>query len=258
MIGLLKQLLQKVLNNYGYIIIRSGENSARKKYDDELAHWKRSLEDYHKWYHHRIPLLYGEQPPDENSRVTAYSDQANAVLTWQKIHQRPKYLEYLKLNRDAFQNKRILDLGSGPHPSALCFRDCSVYCLDPLLPEYLKAGFPFHLYDERARFTYGFGEKMPFSDDFFDAVISVNAIDHVDDFYATAQEVKRVLKPGGMLCMQIHFHKPTPTEPLSLSDQIVEEAFQWCPEFRKIDQTKKNRSETLTDPDEWFTLWRNF
>ena len=35
---------------------------------------------------------------------------------------------------------------------------------------------------------------MPFEDGFFDAVISVNAIDHVNDFAETAKEIKRVLK----------------------------------------------------------------
>ena len=87
----------------------------------------------------------------------------------------PKYLEDLQLEENTFSGLQIVDIGSGPHPSAAAFKNCKIFCLDPLLPEYLKTGFPFHIYEERVRFAYGYSENMPFTDQFFDAIISVNA-----------------------------------------------------------------------------------
>ena len=75
---------------------------------------------------------------------------------------------------------KVLDVGSGPFPSALCFQGCDIYNLDPLMDKYIAAGYPLHCYESRARFVQAKAEAIPFEDGFFDAVISVNAIDHVD------------------------------------------------------------------------------
>ena len=122
----------------------------------------------------------------------------------------------------------------------------------------MDAGFPIHIYESRARFVYGFAEKMPFENHFFDAVISVNALDHVADFKLTVNEIKRVLKPGGKVRLHLHFHNKTITEPLELNDSIVSEAFYWCEGFRKIDESKSKRGYSITKADEIFSLWSNF
>jgi SAM-dependent methyltransferase len=75
---------------------------------------------------------------------------------------------------------------------------------------------------------------MPFENHFFDAVISVNAIDHVDDFFKTASEIIRVLKPNGKIRLHVHYHIKTQTEPLELNDTIVENAFRGIQNFKKI------------------------
>jgi ubiquinone/menaquinone biosynthesis C-methylase UbiE len=41
--------------------------------------------------------------------------------------------------------------------------------------------------------------KMPFSDGSFDALVSADTFEHLDDLKATLQECARVLKPGGFL-----------------------------------------------------------
>lgn len=69
---------------------------------------------------------------------------------------------------------KLLDIGSGPMPSATCFKDCQLYCLEPLLPKYLEAGFPLHYY-KNFKFIHGVSENIPIEDNFFDAVISVQA-----------------------------------------------------------------------------------
>ncbi len=45
-------------------------------------------------------------------------------------------------------------------------------------------------------------ETMPFADDFFDCVLMVDALHHVKDQTQTANELWRILKPGGRIVIQ--------------------------------------------------------
>jgi ubiquinone/menaquinone biosynthesis C-methylase UbiE len=45
--------------------------------------------------------------------------------------------------------------------------------------------------------------SMPFRDNSFDVVVSINVFEHVEDIYHTMAECKRVLRPGGL--MFLHF-----------------------------------------------------
>lgn len=48
-------------------------------------------------------------------------------------------------------------------------------------------------------------QKLPFADDSFDLVISFDVLEHVNDPFLSANELKRVLKPGGILIADIPF-----------------------------------------------------
>jgi ubiquinone/menaquinone biosynthesis C-methylase UbiE len=124
------------------------------------------------------------------------------------------------------------------------------------LPEYLNIGFPIHYY-ERVTFIYGFAEEIPVQDNFFDAAISVNALDHLDDIQRTSLEIKRVLKSEGKLRIHTHYHKATETEPLELSDNLMVEVFDWCDSFRKITESR-TKTGARAGIDEIFVLWSNF
>lgn len=52
------------------------------------------------------------------------------------------------------------------------------------------------------------GEKLPFKDESFDAVISVAVLEHVKDPFLCAREISRVLKKGGKLFSCIPFLQP--------------------------------------------------
>lgn len=54
----------------------------------------------------------------------------------------------------------------------------------------------------------GVAECLPFKDDSFDAVISLNVLEHVKDPFRAAQELMRVLKPGGELMCCVPFLQP--------------------------------------------------
>jgi SAM-dependent methyltransferase len=52
------------------------------------------------------------------------------------------------------------------------------------------------------------GEELPFTDNSFDAVISVAVLEHVRDPFRCAREIARVLKPGGELYCVVPFLQP--------------------------------------------------
>jgi len=54
----------------------------------------------------------------------------------------------------------------------------------------------------------GMGENLPFKNNSFDAVLSLNVLEHVKDPFACAKEISRVLKPGGKLYCVAAFMQP--------------------------------------------------
>lgn len=226
------------------------------KYDREVRFWRGELDHLVSWYAGEIAVHYRTSAPRPEQRVVRADTRHSAILTWFELHQKPKYLHDLRLPADAFRGLRVLDVGAGPMPSGEAFAECDLYCLDPLLPRYLEAGWPLHLYGPRTRFVHGHGERMPLDDDSFDAVISVNAIDHVDDLAATAAEIGRVLAPGGRLALHVHYHPPTAAEPLELDDDALRTAFAWCPGFVKVAESTE-KSSAVARPGEAYALWSN-
>ena len=240
--------------------MRKGFSSARpamNKYDAEESFWIKQVGKLVAWYNGALTEHYQTPSPTDGQKIRCRTVEHSAILTWFELHQKPKYAADLRLPSDAFSGMRILDVGSGPMPSAEVFAGCELYCLDPLIPNYLRAGYPLHCYRPDTRFVCGYSESMPFNDGFFDAVISMNAIDHVDDVYLTAREIQRVLKPGGSLRIHAHYHHATPTEPLELNDSVMREAFGWCPHFKKIHETDK-KVGSIALPGESYALWTNF
>lgn len=227
----------------------------RRKSNAELQFWKDELSRYEQWYLGNLPALYWFPSPKEEVKVLGRNLRESSVLTWHKVAQETKYLEYLELSRDAFEGKHLLDVGSGPIPSATCFSGAKLTCLDPLHPRYVEAGFPYDCYNN-VQFVGGPAEKMPLEDASFDVVIAVNSIDHVDNIKRTTKEIERVLKPGGRLRMHVHYHRATILEPIELNDDRVAKLFSWCPDFRKITEHWIDHGANLPSGEK-FVLWGN-
>lgn len=226
------------------------------KEDEESTFWRNELLRYIDWYDGKLTDLYGQKPPTNKQKVKVRNKKDSAILTWFELHQKPKYLKDLMLEPGAFKGSKLLDVGAGPMPSALAYKDIELYCLDPLYSQYLADGYPMHYYGN-AHFINSPAEYMPISDNFFDAVIAINAIDHVNDFGQTAQEIKRVLKPDGKFAMHVHYHQATPAEPIELNDNIFLESYGWCKNLKKINESVKKTGWEAKD-GELYVIWRNF
>ena len=124
------------------------------------------------------------------------------------------------LDEAFYAGKRILDIGCGPRGSLEWATMASERIgIDPLAKAYegLNGG--------RHAMTYvaAGSERIPFADEHFDVVSSVNSFDHVDDLDATIAEITRVTRGGGdfLLLTNVN-HPPTRTEPQSFSWDVLD------------------------------------
>jgi ubiquinone/menaquinone biosynthesis C-methylase UbiE len=89
------------------------------------------------------------------------------------------------------------------------------------------------------------GECMPYPEAYFDSAISVNALDHVDDFERVAAEMQRVVKRGGSIHFEVEYHAPTQTEPITLTDDRILRAFSQCEMEVIINRSGREMFEAL-------------
>jgi len=75
-------------------------------------------------------------------------------------------------------------------------------------PEYYDNVVNFEIAAYATTDVRGVGERLPFVDGAFDAVISSAVLEHVKDPFACAREIARVLKPGGRLMCCVPFLQP--------------------------------------------------
>ncbi|HEX8074693.1 MAG TPA: class I SAM-dependent methyltransferase [Thermoleophilaceae bacterium] len=222
----------------------------RLKHPAESAFWRVELERIARWYdgqEHR-----GHPPPEPHERVTGHDRRTDAALTYARVFH-DGYARGLRLHRHALRGMRVLDVGCGPFPSLLAFEGCEPHGLDPLVDRYRAAGFPLAEWEGQGyAYHRGRAEAMPFADASFDAVVSMNAIDHLDDFVAAAREVRRVLRHGGLLRILANYHERTLTEPFELSDAAFLEHYGWLDGLERLAETSRAGAPGGVD-----VLWGN-
>lgn len=194
----------------------------RQKTEAELGYWRGEMKHLSGWFQAGTIDWWGIKPPKPEQKMNVSSLWVvNAIATMHAM--RPSYTEELKADRRHFAGQRILEIGNGPLAPILQFEDCERHGVDPLNNLYMAAGWPMFEYD--AKIISQGGEKLPYPDNYFDAALSVNALDHVDDFQQVANEMQRVVKPGGEIRFEVEYHQPTIPEPFSLDDDKVRAAF---------------------------------
>jgi SAM-dependent methyltransferase len=95
---------------------------------------------------------------------------------------------------------RILEIGygSGVFMPELAWRSTELYGIDPHpMPREVEKVLGEH--GVKASLVTGSAESLPYEAGFFDAVVSVSAIEYVEDIDRASREIIRVLNPGGVL-----------------------------------------------------------
>lgn len=231
------------------------EQNMEIKQNAEMLFWKSEIQSYLDWYNGNLPVLYNTPCPSLTQKIKGNSLLQSAVLTWTELHQKPKYLNDLDVDANCFSGKKVLDVGCGPIPSAMCFEKADIYGVDPLISNYEKAGFPLNLYPD-VHFIESGAEAIPIEDHFFDVILSVNAIDHVDDLEKVAKELRRVAKPDCKFLMHVHYHKATVPEPIEINDSIFLNLFGWVKDI-KVKKRSSRSFTSIAKEGEEFVLWSN-
>jgi SAM-dependent methyltransferase len=143
---------------------------------------------------------------------------------------------YFSRDVSTFEGQRVLSVGSGTgHVHAFDF-DCGNVGVDPLTHRYDAVA------DSDAGVCTGVGEHLPFADDSFDVVFSINVLDHYIDPDDVLAEIRRVLRPGGEFLLQVNVFElpaaarrlPGPVDPphphhfssASITDRVREAGFE--------------------------------
>jgi len=97
-----------------------------------------------------------------------------------------------KLDYDFLSNKDVLEIGCGPTGIIFQLQEAkSRVGIDPMDLDLLEGDW------KRQILSRAIGERLPFQNDSFDAVISFNSLDHVIDPNSIIKEIYRVLRPNG-------------------------------------------------------------
>lgn len=143
-------------------------------------------------------------------------------------------INYLALHSEIglIQNAKIVDVGGGTghtlssffqHPETIDY-----YLVDPnvrLLHDQFIRLYPKLTYLQMSHIL-AYAECLPFCNNFADVVLSLAAIDHLQDFKMFISESKRILKPGGILFISSHLDIPlTDSDKTSVMNKIFSPSF---------------------------------
>jgi SAM-dependent methyltransferase len=155
------------------------------------------------------------------------SEQRDAKFIHERAHYEYFYTLFsLDLMVLSTMTRRFSTLGVAPMGSLEWADQASVRIrLDPLADEYCKLGTASH----HMRYLAAVSEYIPFADESFDFVTSLNSLDHVVDVRQTVNEIKRVTAAHGIILIITEIeHDSTLTEPHRLSPSVAE---LFLPEF---------------------------
>ena len=99
---------------------------------------------------------------------------------------------------------RVLEVGSGPLGLVTFFPARHRVAVDPLAAFYARHRPLVALRDPAVSYQEGQGESLPSGDGAFDMVVIENCIDHVRDVHQVMRELRRVLRPDGVLYLTVN------------------------------------------------------
>ncbi len=123
-------------------------------------------------------------------------------IRWLRLLQNmvPARLAYFTPIVGDWRGKHVLDLGCGGGfmSEALAQRGAKVIGVDPSEPAIIIARKHAEATGLAIDYRIGAGESLPVTESSADIVLCVDVLEHVRDLDAVLDEVKRVLKPGGL------------------------------------------------------------
>ena len=131
--------------------------------------------------------------------VDEFKQNKHKVLEYWRKH---RYLDDVNKICKITKDSTVLDVGCGLS-SVLHFVEGKRFGIDSLADEYLKM----YKYPEGITIKKGFGEYLPFPNNYFDVVFCSNALDHVSNPKKTVKEILRVLKKDGHFVLTVEVFK---------------------------------------------------
>jgi tocopherol O-methyltransferase len=184
----------------------------RRFYDDSSGLWEQV------WGEHMHHGYYGPTGKARKERRQAQADLLEELLQWGNVQ----------------QASRILDVGCGIGGSSLELvqrfpAEVVGITLSPVQANRARERAVAANLSDRATFQVADAMTMPFADQSFDLVWSLESGEHMPDKQAFLQECYRVLKPGGKLLLVTWCHRPAspPDPPLTEPErQHLEKIYQ--------------------------------
>ena len=160
------------------------------------------------WGEHMHHGYYGVDGQEQKNRRQAQIDLIEEVLNWSGVQ----------------TAENILDVGCGIGGSSLYLAgkfnaQATGITLSPVQAARAKERAQDAGLSGRTQFQVADAQAMPFPDDSFDLVWSLESGEHMPDKTKFLQECYRVLKPGGKLILVTWCHRPTQNAPLTADEQ---------------------------------------
>jgi len=105
-----------------------------------------------------------------------------------------------------FEDKNILEIGSGPVGIIAFLNGKKRYAIDPLESFFKNSPVLTRWRDKDVKYLQGSGESLPFEDGYFSLVMIDNVLDHTKSPNKVLKETFRVLTPDGFLYLMVNVH----------------------------------------------------